>query len=42
MSKGLLLRAVTGEELKKHMLLSSLFLETFSLEARGATARGLE
>ena len=42
MTEGLLLYAVTGEELKKHMLLSSLLLETFSLEARGATAHGLE
>jgi len=42
MTEGLLLRAFTAEELKKHMLLSSLFLKTFSLEARGATARGLE
>jgi len=42
MTEGLLLRASTAEELKKHMLLSSLLLGTFSLEARGATARGLE
>ena len=42
MTEGLLLRTVTGEELKKYMLFSSLFLETFSLEARGAAANGLE
>jgi len=42
MTEGLLLRAVTGEELKKHMLLRKLCSETFSLEARGETARGLK
>ena len=42
MTEGLLLRAFTAEDLKKHMLLSSLLLGTFSLESRGATARALE
>jgi len=42
MTEGLVLRAYTAEELKKHMLLSSVVLETFWLEALGGTARGLE
>ena len=42
MTEGLLLRAFTAKELKKHMLLSTLLLETFSLESRGATARALQ
>jgi len=42
MTEGLVLRTSTAEELKKHMLLSSVVLETFWLEPLGGTARGLE